>query len=175
MCMERSEDKPDISANQIFIQSFFITKAVTRDEAFSFKFEAHNRHTHIKFMSSVNALIAVGNSVSNRVLVGFANVLSCIISRNSLIMGLLETHPYQILAAALFFGCVLFRQLNKSKSGNPKGLPLPPGPKGYPLIGSLFDMPIDKPWLVYDEWRKTYGKSLKINSVLSQRFIFFYR
>ena len=36
--------------------------------------------------------------------------------------------------------------------------PLPPGPKGYPLIGNFFDMPVHKPWVVYDEWRKTYGK-----------------
>jgi hypothetical protein len=101
---------------------------------------------------------------------------SCIIRHNSSIMGLLETHLYQTLAA-LFFGCILFRQLNKSRSGNPKGLPLPPGPKGYPLIGSLFDMPINKPWLVYDEWCKTYGKSFIIasDSLLSQleRFVIF--
>jgi hypothetical protein len=88
-------------------------------------------------------------------------------------MGLLETYSYQILAA-LFFGCILLsRQLKKSISDNPKGLPLPPGPKGYPLIGSLFDMPIDKPWLVYDDWRKTYGKSLIVDSFLSPRFSFF--
>ena len=86
-------------------------------------------------------------------------------------MGLLETHLYQTLAA-LFFGGVLFRQWSKSRSGNPKGLPLPPGPKGYALIGSLLDMPIDKPWLVYDEWHKTYGKSLIINSLLSQIYIY---
>ena len=86
-------------------------------------------------------------------------------------MGILEIHSYQILAGLLFSGILLFKQLKKSRSGNPKGLPLPPGPKGYPLIGSLFDMPIDKAslvdwdikkatWIVYDEWRKTYGKFL---------------
>jgi hypothetical protein len=89
-------------------------------------------------------------------------------------MGLLETHPYQTLAA-LFFGFIVFRQLTKSRSGNPNGLPLPPGPKGYPLIGSLFDMPLDKPWLVYDEWRKTYGKSLESDSLISQKDLAFFR
>ena len=78
-------------------------------------------------------------------------------------MGLLETYSYQILAA-LFVGYIVFRRLNKSRTDNPKGLPLPPGPKGYPLIGNLFDMPFDKPWLVYDEWSKTYGKFLIIDS-----------
>ena len=81
-------------------------------------------------------------------------------------MGLLETHPYQTLAT-LSLGFILLRQLIKSRSRNPKGLPLPPGPKGYPLIGSIFDMPIVKPWLVYDEWRKIYGKSLIIDLLSS--------
>ena len=94
---------------------------------------------------------------------------------NSSIMGLLETNFYQTLAAS-FFGCILlFRRLKKLRGGNPKGLPLPPGPIGYPLIGSLFDMPIYKPWLVYDEWIKSYGKSLIIESLFSQWLSFFYR
>ena len=75
------------------------------------------------------------------------------------IVGLLGPYPYYKLAATAFFGVVLIRQLKKGRDSNPNGLPLPPGPKGYPLIGNIFDMPTYKPWLVYDEWRRTYGKT----------------
>lgn len=84
---------------------------------------------------------------------------------NSSIMGLLETYPYQTLTAILL-GYVLFKQLKKDRS-NPKGLPLPPGPKGYPLIGNLFDLPVNKAWLVYDEWSKTYGEPFVIKGLFA--------
>jgi hypothetical protein len=78
---------------------------------------------------------------------------------------LLVTYPYYKLTA-LLFGFVLFRQWRKSSDGNPNGLPLPPGPKGYPLIGNIFDMSAD---IVYssDEWRKVYGKTFIISGRLS--------
>ena len=87
--------------------------------------------------------------------------LSFTMSASSSAISFLGTYPYHTLAA-LFLGFVLFKQLNKGRNGNPNGLPLPPGPKGYPLIGNLFDIPVDKAWLVYDEWRKTYGRTFII-------------
>ncbi|PBK75813.1 cytochrome P450 [Armillaria solidipes] len=36
-------------------------------------------------------------------------------------------------------------------------LPLPPGPKGLPLIGNLWDVPAEYPWLAYAQWAATYG------------------
>jgi hypothetical protein len=80
---------------------------------------------------------------------------------------LLGIHPYYKLAA-LLFSVILFRQLKKGRDSNPNGLPLPPGPKGYPLIGNFFDMPADKTWVVYDEWHETYGKTFIINGLSPQ-------
>jgi hypothetical protein len=77
-------------------------------------------------------------------------------------VGLLGTYPYHTLTA-LSFSFMLVRRLNKGRDRNPNGLPLPPGPKGYPIIGNFFDMPADKPWVVYDEWLKTYGKLYTID------------
>lgn len=85
-------------------------------------------------------------------------------------MSVLQTYSYQILAS-IFFGSILLYRQFKAKKINPNGLPLPPGPKGYPLIGAIFDMPIHKPWLVYDAWVKKYGKSMIIDSIF-QRFTF---
>ena len=87
-------------------------------------------------------------------------------SVNSSTISLLGTYPYYKLAA-LFFSVILFRRLKKGSNGNLKGLPLPPGPKGYPLIGNLFDMTVNKSWVVFDEWRKTYGKTFIIYGLSS--------
>jgi cytochrome P450 len=35
--------------------------------------------------------------------------------------------------------------------------PYPPGPRGWPLIGNILDMPRVKPWLTFTEWGKKYG------------------
>ena len=41
----------------------------------------------------------------------------------------------------------------RATSKNPKL----PGPRGYPIIGNIFDMPTSKEWLKAAEWKQTYG------------------
>ena len=98
----------------------------------------------------------------------FLSHIISLMSLNSSMMALLGNYPYQTLVA-LLFGCIYFilQKLKKGKKSNPRGLPLPPGPKGYPLIGNLFDFPTANPWLIYEKWCKTYGKhSRRLSSIV---------
>lgn len=42
-----------------------------------------------------------------------------------------------------------------------KKLPLPPGPERWPLLGNISNMPREREWLQFTEWRKTHGKSFQ--------------
>ncbi|TFK36285.1 cytochrome P450 [Crucibulum laeve] len=77
-------------------------------------------------------------------------------------------HPYLAAGGILLFIC-FSRVANRRKI--PSGLTLPPGPKGYPIIGNLFDIPTDKPWLVYDQWCKRFNSDILYFEVLGQPFI----
>jgi hypothetical protein len=44
--------------------------------------------------------------------------------------------------------------------------PLPPGPKRWPLIGNLLDMPTSKEWLTFTDWGEKWGEWLSILVIL---------
>lgn len=78
-------------------------------------------------------------------------------------------NPYIIFGTVVFLGVLLSRHLSDNRR-NPLGLPLPPGPKGNSIIGSLLEIQMDKPWLIYDAWSKKYGDILHFK-VLGTSFI----
>ncbi|KAJ3964513.1 cytochrome P450 [Lentinula raphanica] len=45
--------------------------------------------------------------------------------------------------------------LSKGQSG-----PLPPGPKGWPIIGNIFDIPAEYPWKVYRRWGQQFDSEI---------------
>ncbi|KAJ7490114.1 cytochrome P450 [Mycena galericulata] len=47
---------------------------------------------------------------------------------------------------------------------------LPPGPKGYPLIGNIFDMPTSHSWKTFAKWGEQYGGIMSL-TLLRQPFV----
>ena len=51
-----------------------------------------------------------------------------------------------------FFVVVVYRLLTTRRQG-----PLPPGPKGLPIIGNVLDMPTSHEWLTFAKWGVQWG------------------
>ena len=67
-------------------------------------------------------------------------------------MSLLDT--FAILATVVLILLYLKRKIHSSSH-----LPLPPGPKGLPVIGNLLDIPTRFEWQIYHKWSKEFGTS----------------
>lgn len=63
----------------------------------------------------------------------------------------------QLWVGGIILGLWATRVIASPRTSNPKRLSLPPGPKGYPVVGSLFALSTDKIWLLYDKWFQLYG------------------
>lgn len=66
-----------------------------------------------------------------------------------------------LLFIAISLVTVIVQSIVKHKGTNPDGLPLPPGPKPFPLLGNLRDLPKERAWLTYKDWQETYGQKFR--------------
>ncbi|KAF4605998.1 hypothetical protein EYR38_000043 [Pleurotus pulmonarius] len=63
-----------------------------------------------------------------------------------------------ILFLLTILGIMYFWKLFNAPSRS--RLPLPPGPKKYPIIGSLLEMPSSEEWVKFAEWSKEYNSDI---------------
>jgi hypothetical protein len=47
------------------------------------------------------------------------------------------------------------------------GLPYPPGPPPWPIIGNLLDAPKNAPWIAYSDMSKKYGRHIILGNRLA--------
>ncbi|ORY88519.1 putative O-methylsterigmatocystin oxidoreductase [Leucosporidium creatinivorum] len=62
------------------------------------------------------------------------------------------TSPTTLATVLLAFALALFLRQSNSRKG-----PLPPGPKGWPIIGNMLDLPKSRPWVQMEKWTKEFG------------------
>lgn len=68
---------------------------------------------------------------------------------------------YGRIIAALFLAIVIavLAKVRSRRLLRQRGFPLPPGPKGWPIIGNLLQVPKDFSWLTFSQWGEEYGVS----------------
>ncbi|KAF8639539.1 hypothetical protein AX17_001444 [Amanita inopinata Kibby_2008] len=57
----------------------------------------------------------------------------------------------------LLVACLGFLVHRYLRQRTPRGVSLPPGPRGLPVIGLVRNVPHDHAWVTYAEWAKQYG------------------
>lgn len=69
------------------------------------------------------------------------------------------TLPSILLALSIIGIAVLIRWIQSKR----RNMSLPPGPKGLPIVGNLFDLPTVQPWKTYLQWSEKYGDLVFLN------------
>ncbi|KAJ7323905.1 cytochrome P450 [Mycena albidolilacea] len=69
-----------------------------------------------------------------------------------------STAPF-LLAGALLITTLAWRRFSRSHHA-----PLPPGPRGLPLIGNAHQLPLERQWLTFTDWAKSYGEIVHVSA-----------
>jgi hypothetical protein len=69
------------------------------------------------------------------------------------------------LAVNVALAVIALWLLKKVTEKKPLGRPIP-GPKGWPIIGNILDVPTELEYQVFSQWQKKYGESRMIVPIL---------
>ncbi|KAH6908361.1 O-methylsterigmatocystin oxidoreductase [Coprinopsis sp. MPI-PUGE-AT-0042] len=72
------------------------------------------------------------------------------------IVDTLLDHP-RVLALAAGSGAQMLWSKMEQRRRNPRGLPLPPGPKGVPILGNMLQIAQGKSWETYQDLSREFG------------------
>lgn len=73
------------------------------------------------------------------------------------------TNAVDVLAVSLFLYLLVVLSGHRRRGG----LPFPPGPPTWPIIGNLLDAPKNAPWIAYSDMSKKYGRHLILGNCVA--------
>jgi hypothetical protein len=83
--------------------------------------------------------------------------------KSSLLQPWLRVKDHGTLSIGVILGLIVFYSARYFSSPFRK---LPPGPRGYPIIGNISDMKTGQ-WLKFAQWHKKYGQFVVSDSFLA--------